>query len=88
MNDHMIRRSTFCGVCHKRGPDVEGIRAWARCPQCNKIRDVMTAISAGGYGVIYLTPNQFRLEGGQVNNLRITGVPNGAFDLDYYPVWE
>lgn len=49
---------------------------------------VMTAISAGGYGVIYLTPNQFRLEGGQVNNLRITGVPNGAFDLDYYPVWE
>ena len=24
MSDHMIRRSTFCGVCHKRGPDQRG----------------------------------------------------------------
>lgn len=38
------------------------------------------------YGALQVAP--FRLEGGQVNNLRITGVPNGAFDLDYYPVWE
>lgn len=51
MNDHMIRRSTFCGVCHKRGPDVEGIRAWARCPQCNKNLSDLVIVGAN-YGNI------------------------------------
>lgn len=38
------------------------------------------------YGALQVAP--FRLEGGQINNLRVTGVSDGVFALTYFPVWE